>query len=90
MAGNLLNNASATGEAVTNSGGTYVITADGTFGGTTLQLQLLSPDGTSWISVASGTFTAEGSFVCDLPAGSIRMLVTGGTPSALYADAKKI
>lgn len=90
MAGNLLNNVSATGEAITIQGGTYVVSADGTFGGTTLQLQLQSPDGSSWLTVTDGSFTAEGSFLVDLPAGSVRMLVTGGSPSALYANIGKV
>lgn len=87
MPSNLLTNASATGEGIAVGGGAYVISADGTFGGTTLQLQLLSPDGASWLAIANATFTAEGSLVVDLPDGVIRMAVTGGTPSALYAHA---
>lgn len=87
---NLLTNASATGDALAVGGGTYVVSADGTFGGATLQLQLLSPDASSWLSVAGATFTAEGALVVDLPPGSIRMTVTGGTPSALYANAGRL
>jgi hypothetical protein len=86
MAANLLDNASATGDAMQVAGGTYVVSADGTFGGATLQLQLRSPDGTSWLTIADAVLTAEGSYVIDLGDGEIRMAVTGGTPSALYAS----
>lgn len=83
---NLLSNASATGAALPVEGGTYVVTADGTFGGATLQLQLRSPDGSSWIDITDASLTAEGAFTVDLPRGEVRMTVTGGTPSALYAN----
>lgn len=88
MTANLLSNASTTGEAIgIGKGGAFAVVGDGTFGGATLQLQLLSPDGSSWISITDATLTAEGAFVVDLPDGAtIRMLVSGGAPSALYAS----
>lgn len=83
---NLLHNESATGGKLDVARGTYVVSADGTFGGATLQLQLLSPDGTSWLSITDASFTAEGAFAIDLPKGVVRMSVSGGSPSALYAN----
>ncbi len=86
----LLDNASATGAGVTaNLGGRYVFIASGTFGGATLQLQILSPNpaGTVWIDLANGAFTAAPVGVAvDVPYGAtMRAALTGGTPSAFYA-----
>lgn len=84
----LLSNASATGDPVTISrSGEFVVAVDGTFDGATVALELLSPDGSSWIAITDGDLTAEGSFVVFLGAGSkVRAAVSGGTPSALYAS----
>lgn len=83
----LLTNASATG----NPGrivkaGDHIFSVDGTFGGATVQLQMRSPDGASWLDIASAAFTAEGAIVVTLPANcEVRASVASGTPSALYA-----
>lgn len=90
MAANLLSNASATSAAINVNGGSYAISADGTFGGATLQLQMQSPDGSSWLAIEDAIFTAEGIFIVDLPPSTIRMLVSGGAPSALYANIGKV
>jgi len=84
----LLRNAAVTGDAVTvNQRGEYVFSADGTFGGATITLQLLSPDGTSWLAIDDAALTAEGAVLVGLGASStVRALVAGGTPSALYAE----
>lgn len=88
---NLLTNASTTGEAINLGGGAYVLSADGTFGGAVLQLQLRSPDGSSWLAIPDAVFTAEGVKIVYLGQGSeIRMAVTGGTPSALYANVARV
>lgn len=85
---NLLTNASATGSGVTaNLGGRYVFVANGTFGGSTLQLQILGPDGSTFIDLANGAFTAAPVGVAvDVPYGAtMRASLTGGTPSGFYA-----
>lgn len=85
----LLSNASATGSAViAQVGGRYVFAATGTFGGATLQLQMLAPDATTWIDLANGAFTAAPVGVAvDVPMGAhFRAALTGGTPSAFYAS----
>lgn len=81
----LLSNASVTGSAITWQGGRGFLTAVGTFGGTSLQLQYLGPDGITWVPVGSA-ITAAASAAVDVAPGRIRMAVTGGTPSGLYAD----
>ena len=90
MADKLLLNGSETGAAVSLARGDYCWSVDGTFGGATVSLQMQSPDGTSWLTVADTGLTAEGSMVVSLPANKYRALVASGTPSALYASLARI
>lgn len=86
----LLVNASATGAAQYWASGKGVLSVVGTFGGATLQLQMLGPDGSTWINVATASFTANGAIVVELPPSRLRMTVTGGTPSALFASIQSV
>lgn len=79
----LLENASATGSDFTWEGGRSVTVSEATTFPTTLQLQLKTGQGT-YISIGSN-ITANGlSSGLDLPAGTYRMIVTGGSPAAIY------
>lgn len=87
----LLSNAGATGSGVAIKGGEYIITIEGTAGGTTSSLQIQTPNG-AWsdISVYSGSKVSSTTLPysqtgIDLPAGNVRVALTGGTPSAVYA-----
>lgn len=87
----LLDNASATGSAVIWGGGRGVFTASGTFGGATVSLEALGPDGATYVSMAGvPALTNNGSVSFEHPPGKIRAAVTGGAPSALYARAEKV
>lgn len=87
----LLSNASATGSAVQWGGGTGVFTCVGTFGGGTVTLQFLGPDESTWVTMGfDTTLTANGSGMFTCPPGKIRAAVSGGTPSALYANAEQV
>lgn len=81
----LLSNASATGTGKGAGPGDYCLSVDGTFGGATVAFEIQSPDGSSWLGVSDASFTAEGAVIVTLPRTLVRMSVTGGTPSALYA-----
>jgi hypothetical protein len=87
----LLSNASATGASVNIRGGEYIFMAEGTASGATIALQVQSPNGTwSTVSVFSNSAVSTTTLpyaqtAVDLPAGAVRVLVTGGTPSALFA-----
>lgn len=81
----LLSNASATGGVVAAGPGDYCYAVDGTFGGATVSLQMQSPDGSSWLTIADTGLTAEGAVIVTLPRGQFKALVAGGTPSALYS-----
>ena len=87
----LANNLSATGAAVAIPGGEYIFKAEGTAGGATISLQVQSPNGT-WedLSVYSGSKVSSAALPysqtgIDLPAGNVRLAVTGGAPSGLFA-----
>lgn len=79
----LLASASATGSWVPWSGGRTALVTFGTLP-TTYKLQLLGKDGSTAVDVA--TISAAGLTSYDLPAGSYRMSVSGGSPAGLYAD----
>lgn len=82
----LLSNASATGSAASVRGGLHAFAVDGTFSGATVKLQLLSPDGVSFIDVPDASFTVEGVIGVELPGGStVKAVITGGPPSGIYA-----
>ena len=80
----VLNNANTTGAAVIWTGGKFLLAVAGNVSGATLQLQYLGPDNVTWLPVGTAV-TAIGTQVLELPPGSVRMTVTGGTPSGLYA-----
>lgn len=88
----LLDNAGATGTAKQWPGGAGVFTVTGTFGGATVKLQQLGPDGTTWLDISGGdaTLTAPGQGGFVLPEGRIRASVSGGTPSGLDAVANEV
>lgn len=94
----LITNGSATGSAVAWAGGHGVLVAEGTFGGASLTMQYQGPNGT-WLDVkvmdgagvqTTMTLTAAGMFVFALPPGSVRAVLTGGTPSAMYVRADRV
>lgn len=77
-------NVSATGSAVLYTGGPSLFMATATFGGGTVKLQVLLPDGSTWVDVAGGSLTAAGtSAVLWLPPGSYRVNVA--TATGVYA-----
>jgi|NOAtaT_5_FD_contig_61_2017407_length_2782_multi_5_in_0_out_0_2 hypothetical protein len=87
----LLSNGAATGSGVNIRGGEYMFFANGTIGGATVQLEMLSPSNTwTTVQVFTGSlvrFTAlpANQSGISLPAGQVRFAVSGGTPSGLSA-----
>jgi microcystin-dependent protein len=75
-------NISATTAAFSLLGGKYGLDVSATFGGGNVQLQTLSLDGSTWVSVGSSITTA-GLTTFDLPPGQYRLAVT--TATAVYA-----
>jgi hypothetical protein len=82
----LLANASATGFPVGPIvGATYEWCTTGTFGGATLALKALGPDGVTYLQVATQTSAGCTGVVLGQNA-QVEVTVTGGTPSALYSS----
>jgi hypothetical protein len=86
----LLSNASASGAVVNILGGQYIFMAEGTVGGATISLQVVSPNGTAttvkaFNNAVSTTTLPYSQTPVDLPAGTVQAVVAGGTPSALFA-----
>jgi hypothetical protein len=86
----LAENASASGSAVGIKGGQYIFQVEGTAGGTTATLQIKTANGT-WANVTSygvaisATTLPYAASPVELPAGDVRVALTSGTPSAVYA-----
>lgn len=84
----LLANASATGAAQMWQGGRGTLFVDGTFGGATVKLQAQMPTGSTstWIDVGTEvTLTAAGLANFELPPCNLRIAISGGPPSGVYA-----
>lgn len=93
----LLTNVSATGAGAGQqwNGGRGALTVVGTFGGTAATLEYLGPNGTSWIAAVTpaGTavsLSAQGMALFEVPPGTLRVVLTGGVPVAIYANADRI
>ncbi len=87
----LLSNGSATGSAVQIPGGEYIFMADGTPAGATAALQVQMPNG-NWATVTVFTNSPVQSTTLpysqtgiDLPAGNVRIALTGGSPTGVYS-----
>lgn len=67
-------------------GGRYLMVATGTFDGATATVDLLGPDGSTYVTVASASVTAAGSAIVYLPSdATVKGTVTGGTaPAGIY------
>lgn len=82
-------NISASTAAFALRGGRYAVAALATFGGGSVKLQALGPDGTTFLSVASGSdFTAAGFGAVDLPPGQYRFTIA--TATAVYASVTSV
>lgn len=76
-------NISATPAAFTLRGGNYGITVHATWGGGSVTLSRLSPDGSTYVSTGI-SFTADGYQNINLPSGTYELVVA--TATAIYID----
>ncbi len=84
----LLSNAgTGNGADVSFSGGKAAFTADATFGGGSIKLQIKLATGT-YADIASASLTAAGIYVTDLPAGTYRAV--SATATACYSTLVRI
>lgn len=68
-------------------GGKYAAAALATFGGGSVTLQMLGPDGSTYVTCLTA-FTAAGYGVVDLPPGQYRFTIA--TATAVYASVTRI
>lgn len=70
-------------------GGRYALIMEATTYPTTVTLQTQSVSG-KWVPVNSSNITADGVTAYDIPAGQVRLFLSGGSASALYATLVKV
>ena len=86
----LMVNGTGTGNSFDYPGGDGMLMASATWGGGNLALQMLGPDGATWIPLQYAatttpiSITANGVAVFRAPAGPIRVVAT--TATAVYAS----
>lgn len=84
----LLTNGSATSGQQYWPGGKGVFQVVATFGGGSVGLEYLGPDGVTWVAPAGGSLTANGGVVFELAPCQIRAAVV--TATAVHASAERI
>lgn len=68
-------------------GGTHIFRVGGTFGGSTVSLQELGVDGTTWEALTDTSLTAAGKIVIILPKDAVvRANISGGSGVSVTAD----
>lgn len=82
-----ITNASATSSAFYLRGGKYGVVVSATFGGGTVTLQILSPDGTTYVTALTA-FSAAGYATVDLPPCQCKLAIA--TATAVYAAVSPI
>jgi hypothetical protein len=85
--GYLASNISATTGQFPLAGGRYALMASATWGGGSVTLDILGPDGTAWL-VAATALIANGTALVDLPTGTYRFAVA--TATAVYASITRV
>lgn len=81
-----IENASATSDPVSWGGGRGMLSAVATWGGGSVTLQYLGPDGSTWLTGATA-LTANGLVTFELPPGRIRIAIA--TATAVYAQVEQ-
>jgi hypothetical protein len=79
-------NSSADQSAVGWQGGRGALVITASAYGTTVSFQLLGPDGATWITLNGSTIGTNSATAYDVPAGQVRLHITGGTTTALYCN----
>lgn len=85
----LLTNGGATSGQQYWPGGKGVFQVVATFGGGSVGLEYLGPDGVTWVAPAGGSLLANGGFVFELAPCQIRAAVSVG-PTGVHASAERI
>lgn len=87
----LLSNAGVTGAGKGFSGGAAVFVMLPGSGGATTALEVLGPDGSTWVGISGASGTSAMALPLELAPGTYRASVTGGTsPAAIYAEIRGV
>lgn len=70
------------------SGRYAIVAVSSAWGGGNIDLQILGPDGSTFVSILSSQFTANGALLVDLPAGTYQFIVT--TATGCWASANPV
>jgi hypothetical protein len=83
------NIAASTSPFTLQPGGLYGVDCVATFGGGSVKLQKLAQDGSTYVSVSSGTdFTTAGYATVNLPTGTYRLTIA--TATAAYVNIGRV
>lgn len=88
----LINNNVAS-QPQTAFGGDYIWSVVGTFGGASVQLQALGPDGATYQNIGAAKTSADTAGGTGVGLGTnavVRAAITGGTPTGLFATLSRI
>lgn len=88
MDGNAASNISTTTAAFRLDGGIYALSVVATFGGGSVDLQVLGPDGSTYVSALTAAFLANGTKVVFLPPGAYKWVIA--TATAVYVSANRV
>lgn len=77
-------NLAATSSVFTVNGGKFSLDISGTWGSGNAQVELLGPDGSTWLNVGSSV-TANIVQTLDLPSGQFRVAITSGATAVYFA-----
>lgn len=87
--GKAISDADETTAGFALKGGRYGVAAVATWGGGSAKLEILLPDGTTWVSVGSSTdFTDDGFALVDIPPGQYRVAIA--TATGVYASIDRV
>lgn len=70
---------SADSSSFSLAGGVYAFAVKATWGGGSADLQMLMPDGSSYLSVLAAPFTADGDTILDMPSGTYKVAIATAT-----------
>lgn len=57
---------------------------------TTVTVQSMGPDNSTWLPINTSNITANGVYAYDVPTGPVRLFLSGGTAAGLYATLTKV
>ncbi|HUP06845.1 MAG TPA: hypothetical protein VMU47_06830 [Caldimonas sp.] len=70
-------------------GGRMSYAVCGTFGGCSVQLNQLGPDGTTWLPVGAAV-TSAGVAIVELAPCQLQLVITGGAGNAIFASIARV